>query len=121
MSAGTQPRTEQRIARLRLQRVLHDFGETLAVAVLDDNSFRVASPFSFVNGEMFPVVVETRGSGWRLTDRGDTIATLTRIHGQLDHRDVDVIVSLAHANGFTVSAAYHLSADFDDLPSPGAI
>ncbi len=107
-----------RITSLRLQRVLHDFGALLAVTAIDDESFRVATPFSFANGDMFPIVIETRGTGWRLTDRGDTVATLTGGQVELAQRHLDLIKAIAEASGFTLSGSHHISADFDDLPSP---
>jgi hypothetical protein len=107
-----------RITRLRLQRVLHDFSELLAVTTVDDHSFRVSTPFSFANGDMFPIVLESRGTGWRITDRGGTIANLTRGHVRLAHADIGLIETMAHASGYTLSGSRHLSADIDDLPSP---
>jgi hypothetical protein len=118
MSATAQTHSDRWIARLRLQRVLHDFGETLAVTAIDDHSFRVSTPFSFANGDTLPIVVETRGTGWRITDRGATIANLTQGHFELADPDIDLIETIADANGFMVSASHHISADFDDLPSP---
>jgi hypothetical protein len=107
-----------RVTCLRLQRVLHDFGALLAVTTLDDHSFRVSTPFSFANGDMFPIVLERRGTGWRITDRGGTIANLTRGHVELAQGDLDLIEAIASANGYTLSGSRHISADFDDLPSP---
>jgi Domain of unknown function DUF1828 len=107
-----------RISCLRLQRVLHDFSAILAVTTLDDHSFQVSTPFSFANGDMFPVVLESRGTGWRLTDRGGTIANLTRGHVELAQRDIDLIETIAHASGYTFSGSRHISADFDELPPP---
>lgn len=118
MSAAAQPRIDTQITRLRLQRVLHDFAALLDVTAIDDHSFRIASPFSFASGHMFPIMVEARATGWRLTDGGGTIANLTRGHVELAHRDIDLIETIAHMSGFTLSASCHLSANFDDLPSP---
>ena len=118
MSAATQTYTNQRITRLRLQRVMHDFGETLTVTTLDEESFRVSTPFLFTNGDMFPIMIETRATGWRLTDRGETIATLTRGHGQLTDHQIDLITAITHARDFTLSNSHHISVDLDDLPTP---
>ena len=107
-----------RVTCLRLRRVLHDFSGLLAVTTLDDRSFRVSTPFSFANGDMFPIVLESRGTGWRITDRGGTIANLTRGHVELAQGDVDLIETIAYASGYTLSGSRHISADFDDLPSP---
>jgi hypothetical protein len=99
MSATAQTHSDRWIARLRLQRVLHDFGETLAVTAIDDHSFRVSTPFSFANGDTLPIVVETRGTGWRITDRGATIANLTQGHFELADPDIDLIETIADATG----------------------
>jgi hypothetical protein len=107
-----------RITCLRLQRVLHDFGALFAATTLDDDSFRVSTPFSFANGDMFPIVLESHGTGWRLTDRGGTVASLTRGHVELAQGDIDLIETIADASGYTVSGSRHISADFDDLPAP---
>jgi Domain of unknown function DUF1828 len=107
-----------RITCLRLQRVLHDFSGLLAVTMLDDHSFRVPSPFSFANGDMFPIVLESRATGWRITDRGGTIANLTREQPELAQRDIDLIETIAHASGYTFSGSRQISADFDELPPP---
>ena len=106
------------VTGLRIRRVLHDFGALLAVTTLDDDSFRVSTPFSFANGDMFPIVLESRGTGWRLTDRGGTIANLTRGHVELAQGDIDLIETIASVSGYTLSGSRHISADFDDLPSP---
>ena len=118
MPTTTRPSTDERITRLRLQRVMHDFGEALIVTAIDDHSFRVSTPFSFANGDMFPIVVENRGIGWRLTDQGGTIASLARAHGELGDTHIDVMKELAQSSGFTISDSHHITADFDDLPTP---
>jgi Domain of unknown function DUF1828 len=118
MSAATQPHTDERIARLRLQRVMHDFGALLAVTAIDDHSFKVSTPFSFGNGDMYPIVFESHGTRWRITDRGGTIANLTRTHGELTHAHIDTITAIAQSSGFTISQAHAITADFDDLPTP---
>jgi hypothetical protein len=107
-----------RITCLRLQRVLHDFGAFFAATTLDDDSFRVLTPFSFANGDMFPIVLESHGTSWRLTDRGGTIANLTRGHVELAQGHIDLIETIAEASGYTVSGSRLISADFDDLPAP---
>jgi Domain of unknown function DUF1828 len=107
-----------RVTSLRIQRVLHDFSALLAVTTLDDHSFRVSTPFSFANGDMFPIVLESHGTGWRITDRGGTIANLTQGHIELAQGDIDLIETIAYASGYTLSGSRHISADFDDLPSP---
>ena len=119
MSAAAHP--DERITRLRLQRVLHDFGALLAVTASDDESFKVSTPFSFTNGDMFPIVFETRETGWRITDRGGTIENLTRGQGQLTDRQIDAIETIAHARDFTLSKSHHISAECDDLPTPRRI
>jgi hypothetical protein len=118
MSAIAQTSTDQRITRLCLQRVLHDFGELLEVIPIDDTSFRVSTPFSFDNGDHLPIVVETRGTAWRITDRGDTIAYLTRGHIELTEFHKDLIQAIVRTSGFTLSASNHIRAEFDELPSP---
>jgi Domain of unknown function DUF1828 len=118
MSAVNQPRVDERIVRLRLQRVMHDFGETLTVTTLDEESFRVSTPFFFTNGDMFPIMIETRETGWRLTDRGGTIANQTRGHAQLTDHQIDLIKAIAHPRDFTLSNSHHISVDLDDLPTP---
>jgi Domain of unknown function DUF1828 len=117
MSAAAQP-TDKRITGLCLQRVLHDFGALLTVTALDDGSFRIATPFALTNGDMFPVFVERRGAGWRMTDRGATLASLRRGQVELARADLDVIERVTLAAGFTLSDSRHISGDFNDLPSP---
>jgi hypothetical protein len=118
MYTADQPRVDERITCLRLQRVLHDFGELLAVTAIDNHSFWVSTPFSFANGDMFPIVVESRGTGWRITDRGGTIANLTRAHIELTDAHTDMITAIAQSSGFTISDSHVIAADFDDLPTP---
>jgi hypothetical protein len=110
------PTSDERITCLRLQRVLHDFGNALQVAVIDDGAFLVSSPFRLPNGMMFPIVIEPRPTGWRLTDRGDTAAHL----GLADPSaaDVEELKSIAESEGLDLSDTLVLSAEFDDLPTP---
>jgi Domain of unknown function DUF1828 len=117
MSAAAQP-TDKRITDLCLQRVLRDFGALLTVTALDDGSFRIATPFALTNGDMFPFFVESCGAGWRMTDRGATLASLRRGHVELARGDLDVIERVTCATGFTLSDSHHISGDFNDLPSP---
>jgi hypothetical protein len=65
-----------------------------------------------------PIVLESHGTGWRLTDCGGTIANLTRGHVELAQGDIDLIETIAEASGYTLSGSRHISADFDDLPAP---
>lgn len=117
MSAATPTYTNQRITRLCLQRVLHDFGELLTVTAIDDHSFKVSTPFCFANGDEFPIMIETRETGWRMTDRGGTIANLTRGHVPLTDCQINLIKAIAHTRDFTLSDSHHISADLDKLPS----
>jgi Domain of unknown function DUF1828 len=112
------PPIDERITCLRLQRVLRDFGALLNVTALDDGSFRIATPFAFANGDMFPIAIERREAGWRITDRGATIARLTRGHVELARPALDVIERFVSARGYTLSDSHHISGDFNDLPSP---
>jgi Domain of unknown function DUF1828 len=118
MSAATQPHTDERITRLRVQRVLHDFGALLTVTAIDNHSFKVSTPFSFTNGDMYPIMIETRQTGWRITDRGVTIASLARGHRKITDHHIDTIAAIAHAAGFTLSRSHDISADYDHLPTP---
>ena len=118
MSVIAKPHADERITRLTLQRLMHDFGELLVVTALDDHSFKVTTPFSFTSGEMFPIVVETRDASWRLTDRGHTIASRAREIGELTDHHVDEIAGIARASGFTFSDSHQIFADYDDLPTP---
>jgi Domain of unknown function DUF1828 len=117
MSAAAPP-IDERITCLRLQRVLRDFGALLSVTALDDGSFHIATPFAFADGDMFPITIERREAGWRITDRGATIARLTRGHVELARSALDVIERIAGARGYALSDAHHISGDFNDLPSP---
>jgi Domain of unknown function DUF1828 len=112
------PPIDERITRLRLQRVLRDFGALLTAAALDDGSFHIATPFAFANGDMFPITIERREAGWRITDRGATIARLTRGQVELARSAFDVIECIANARGYALSGSHHISGDFADLPSP---
>jgi hypothetical protein len=109
---------DARIIRLRLQRVLHDFGETLTITTIDAGSFKVSTPFAFANGEMFPIVLEVRGAAWRITDRGGTIAHLSRHRRELAMQHIDAIRATVRATSFTISDANVVSADLDGMPSP---
>ena len=107
---------DERITCLRLQRVLHDFANTLQVAATDDGAFLVSSPFRLPNGKMFPIVIEPRPAGWRITDRGDTAAHLDL--ADLSAADVEELKTIAESEGLDLSDTLVLSAEFDDLPTP---
>lgn len=110
--------SHERVRLLRLQRVLHDFGESLAVTALDEESFVVSTPFSFANGRMLPIVFGSRAAGWRMTDRGRTIGNLALERVELTDADLETISAIAGSWGFTMSDSCVISADFDDLPTP---
>ncbi len=107
---------DERITCLRLQRVLHDFANTMQVAAIDDGAFLVSSPFRLPNGKMFPIVIEPRPAGWRLTDRGDTAAHLDL--ADLSAADVEQVKTIAESEGLDLSDTLVLGAEFDDLPTP---
>jgi hypothetical protein len=110
---------DERITCLRLQRVLHDFGNTLQVAATEDGAFLVSSPFQLPNGKMFPIVIEPRPAGWRLTDRGDTAAHLDL--ADLSAANVEQLKTIADSEGLDLSDTLVLSAEFADLPTPADI
>jgi hypothetical protein len=112
-------RPDERITCLRLQRVLHDFANALQVAATDDGAFLVSSPFRLPNGEMFPIVIEPRPAGWRITDRGDTAAHLDL--AELSAADVEELKTIAESEGLDLSDTLVLSAEFDDLPTPADV
>src|SRR5947209_1244241 len=95
MPAIAQTHADERITRLTVQRIMHDFGALLAVTALDNQSFEIMTPFWFTSGEMFPLVIETRGPGWRITDRGRIVESGVRQSGELTDlqtRDVARVV-----------------------------
>jgi Domain of unknown function DUF1828 len=108
--------TDERITCLRLQRVLHDFGNSLHVVAIDDGAFLVSSPFRLPSGEMFPIVIEPQPTGWRLTDRGETAAHLDL--ADLSAADVQQLKLDVQSDGLELSDTLVLSAEFDDLPTP---
>lgn len=118
MPATAQPHVDERITRLTLQRIMRDFGELLAVTALDSHSFEITTPFSFGNGEMFPLVIEIREPGWRITDRGQVVATCARETRELSDQQMREVGEVARASGFTFSASHQIYADYDELPTP---
>jgi Domain of unknown function DUF1828 len=118
MSAMAQSHANERITRLTLQRIMHDFGELLAVTALDEHSFKVTTPFTFANGEIFPIVIETHETGWRITDRGNTLASCVRDTAELTEHHINKVTEIVRANGFTLSDSHHIYADYGDLPTP---
>ena len=99
MPAIAQPHADERITRLTLQRIMRDFGELLAVTALDNRSFEITTPFSFTNGEMFPLVIETREPGWRITDRGRVVTSCAREIGELTERHLSEVAGLVRGAG----------------------
>ena len=81
MPTIAQPHADERITRLTLQRIMRDFGELLTVTASDNHSFEITTPFSFTSGQMFPLVIETREPGWRITDRGRIVESGVRESG----------------------------------------
>jgi hypothetical protein len=118
MPAIAQPAADERITRLTLQRIMRDFGELLAVTALDNHSFEITTPFSFASGEMFPLVIETREPGWRITDRGRIVGSCAREAGALTDRQTSEVARVVRASGFTFSESHQIYADYDELPTP---
>ena len=112
----SRPTPHERITCLLLQRILHDFANSLQVAATADGAFLVSSPFRLPSGEMFPIVIEPRATGWRLTDRGATAAHLDLV--ELSAADVEQLKAHVESEGFELSDTLVLSADFDGLPTP---
>jgi hypothetical protein len=111
-----QPTVDERITCLLLQRILHDFANSMHVAAIPDGAFLVSSPFRLPTGEMFPIVIEPRPTGWRLTDRGATAAHIDLT--DLTATDVEQLKMDVESEGLELSDTLVLSADFDDLPTP---
>ncbi len=118
MSAIAQPHADERITRLTLQRIMRDFGELLSVNVLDSHAFEITTPFSFTSGEMFPLVIETREPGWRITDRGHIVTSCARETGELTDQHISEVARVVRASGFSFSESHQIYADYDELPTP---
>jgi Domain of unknown function DUF1828 len=74
--------------------------------------------FAFAKGDTFPIVLQSRGTGRRVTDQDGTIANLARTASELTDAHFDAIKAIAESNGFTISDTHVISADYDDLPTP---
>jgi hypothetical protein len=110
------PTPHERITCLLLQRVLHDFANSLQVAATADGAFLVSSPFRLPSGEMYPILIEPSPTGWRLTDRGATAAHIDLT--EFSAADVEELRMHVESEGLELSDTLVLSAEFDDLPKP---
>jgi hypothetical protein len=97
---------------------MRDFSELLTITALDNHSFEITTPFSFTSGEMFPLVIETREPGWRITDRGHIVESCARAAGELSDQQVREVARVVRASGFTFSESHQIYADYDELPTP---
>ena len=100
---------------------MRDFGELLTVTALDNHSFEITTPFSFTSGEMFPLVIETREPGWRITDRGRIVESGVRESGELSDQQMREVARVVRASALTFSESHQIYADYDELPTPSQL
>ena len=64
----------------RLEQVLrHRLAFAFSLEPLTGDRLALLTPFTFGDGDRFPIVIERNGSGWRLTDDGRSAAQLLRV------------------------------------------
>lgn len=100
-----------------IRAALHDFCGMLDVTELDAHTFVISTPFTFGDGDAYPLIVEKRDDNWRLTDRGGAAAHLFFDDLPMTEARASQIARIGEARGFFVSDGLALSSDLDGPPT----
>jgi hypothetical protein len=84
---------------------------------LESDRFVLQTPFQFEDGDGFPIVLERRADGWRLTDEGSTASHLTVDEVDLTPARLEMLVDIAAGSGFGFDnfALMRTQADIPDV------
>lgn len=90
----------------------------LGLQALGTDRAAVLSPFTFDDVDRFPVVVERRGVGWRLSDEGGSAQHLSYADVDFDKGNRALLIErIARRHGLEF-VEWELSRDLDHPPRP---
>jgi hypothetical protein len=106
----------EHVTCLRIRRILHDLANEFTVTPIDADTFVVSTPFRSGDGEMLSIVLERRGTAWRLTAPSQALERPGCGPIPLTDAHIGLLEGMIDSSGHSFSDSHVISAEREDLP-----